>query len=722
MINAAIEYARRGWPVLPLHTMNGDGRCTCGRADCDSPGKHPRTAHGVRDATTDEDSIRAWWAQWPQANVAVPTGAGTFVALDLDRKDDGTDGAEVAKALHGWEPQGPLQRTGGGGLQALYAHPGGRVGSKTGLLAGVDVKGDGGYVVVPPSLHASGRCYEWIEGPDGDLPPLPDWLAEALAARPDQEPSSADRPFSSDPEVERRAIAYLAEMPPAISGQRGHDACYAAATAVVHGFGIPPERAFELLRDHYNPRCEPPWSEKELRHKVDDAAVKPHERPFGWLRAPAVDAGQVDLSRMLGPPNGPSEAEPEDPGLLPEELLSVPGFVNALMEHTLSTSPYPNRPLAFAGALVLQGHLAGRRVRDSMNTRTNLYILALGSAGIGKERMRKVNQEVHLRTGAGQELADAFASGEGIEDALDLHPRLLLQTDEFDKWLAGLRDNNQGRYQKIMETLLKMFSSSDGVWPVRLKANQKERRFINQPSLSILGTAVPVFFYQALSPDLLNNGFFARMLVIEADERGGGSQPEFRPVPEGLLRVARAWQETDTGGNLSEVNPKLQVIPETPQARDLLLSIQAECDRQRALAKKAGDEGSMALWARACEKVRRLALVYACSEDQQAPEIAVPGVEWAWNFVQHQTQRMLFMVAQHVADGEFDALCLKALRKVRDEPGHEIAHSALLKHVRIDADRFRKLIETLEQRGDLLVDRLPTGGRPGIWYRLPGKK
>ena len=105
-LNAALEYARRGWPVLPLHTMNGDGRCTCGRADCDSPGKHPRTAHGVRDATTDEGRIRAWWARWPDANVAVPTGAsgatgaGTFVALDLDRKDDGTDGAEVAKALH----------------------------------------------------------------------------------------------------------------------------------------------------------------------------------------------------------------------------------------------------------------------------------------------------------------------------------------------------------------------------------------------------------------------------------------------------------------------------------------------------------------------------------------------------------------------------------------------------------------------------------------------
>jgi hypothetical protein len=456
-----------------------------------------------------------------------------------------------------------------------------------------------------------------------------------------------------------------------------------------------------------------------LEHEGDFAAAASGLRQQGY-GTEEDDEKSVDLSRILPTTDRDKEAEHPDPGPIPDGLLSVPGFVNAVMEHTLSTSPYPNRPLAFAGALVLQGHLAGRRVRDSMNTRTNLYILALGSAGIGKERMRKVNQEFHLETGAGKELADAFASGEGIEDALDLHPRLLLQTDEFDKWLAGLRDNNQGRYQKIMETLLKMFSSSDGIWPVRLKANQKERRFINQPSLSILGTAIPKHFYQALSPDLLDNGFFARMLVVEAGERGGGSQPEFRPVPDDLLQVARAWQEERTGGNLSEVNPELPTVPEAPEAHELLLTVQAECDARRALAKEDDDEGAMALWARGCEKTRRLALVYACSEDQQAPEITVPGVEWAWTFVQHQTQRMLFMVAQHVADGEFDALCLKALRKVRGESGGEIAHSVLLKRMKIEADRFRKLIETLQERGDLLAGQRETKGRPAIWYRLPG--
>ncbi len=721
MIDAALNYARRGWPVLPLHTVS-DGRCSCGRDDCGSPGKHPRTAHGVKDATTDEGRIRAWWSRWPEANVAVPTGAETFVALDLDRRDDGTDGVEVAKALHGWEPEGPLQRTGGGGLQALYAHPGTPVSSKTGLLDGVDVKGDGGYVVVPPSRHASGARYEWVEEPDCTLPPLPDWVAEAVLKEPSKvESPPADRTYSSDPEVEKRAVAYLAEMPPAISGEGGHNAAYAAATALVHGFGIPPDHALQLLLEHYNPRCKPPWSERELRHKVDDAASKPHERPFGWLREPDTHH-EVDLSNMVGNLVPSPQSDPIDPGPIPRELLHVPGFIDQLTQHTLSTSPYPNRPLAFAGVLTFQGHLAGRRVRDSANTRTNVYVLALGSAGIGKDRVRKVVQETALRAGCGQELADSFASGEGIEDALEIHPRLLLQTDEFDKWLVALRDDSQGRYLKIMETILKTFSSANGLWPVRLKANQKERRFINQPSLSISGTAVPVFFYEALSPDLLKNGFFARMLVVEADDRGRGRQPVFREVPEDLVEIARAWQEMATGGDLSRVNPELHVVPETSHARTMLESIQDDCDDMCERAEEDGDEAAKALWARTFEKTRRLALIYACSEDREDPEITVPGVDWAWAFVRHQTLRMLFMVSQHVAESDFDALCLKALRKVRNEPGGEIAHSVLLKRMKVSADRFRKLIETLEERGDLLARQRPTGGRPAVHYRLPGVK
>ncbi len=80
-----------------------------------------------------------------------------------------------------------------------------------------------------------------------------------------------------------RAGRYLAKMEPSIAGSRGHDRAYAAATAMVHGFGLEPDAAFELLQREFNPRCQPPWSERELRHKVNQAATKPHSHPHGWL-------------------------------------------------------------------------------------------------------------------------------------------------------------------------------------------------------------------------------------------------------------------------------------------------------------------------------------------------------------------------------------------------------------------------------------------------------
>lgn len=124
----------------------------------------------------------------------------------------------------------------------------------------------------------------------------------ALALPPTQcasKPKALPHLPEVSPDLERRAAAYLDAMPAAISGNGGHSKTYAAATALVHGFGLPTETAFNLLATRYNPKCQPPWSNHELRHKIDDAATKPHDRPFGWLRESggnAADGPRVDLS------------------------------------------------------------------------------------------------------------------------------------------------------------------------------------------------------------------------------------------------------------------------------------------------------------------------------------------------------------------------------------------------------------------------------------------
>ena len=89
-LKAALDYAAMGWAVLPLHAVE-KGRCTCGDAGCGSPGKHPRTNHGLKDATSDPDTIRAWWAAWPDSNVGVRTGEESgIVVLDVDPRHGGS--------------------------------------------------------------------------------------------------------------------------------------------------------------------------------------------------------------------------------------------------------------------------------------------------------------------------------------------------------------------------------------------------------------------------------------------------------------------------------------------------------------------------------------------------------------------------------------------------------------------------------------------------------
>src|SRR6516165_958945 len=95
LLAAALGYANRGWPVIPLYSVEG-GRCRCTNGDCSSPGKHPLTRHGLKDQTTDVQTIISWWNRWPQANVGIVTGAASGLwVLDLD----GHDGIDSFAAL-----------------------------------------------------------------------------------------------------------------------------------------------------------------------------------------------------------------------------------------------------------------------------------------------------------------------------------------------------------------------------------------------------------------------------------------------------------------------------------------------------------------------------------------------------------------------------------------------------------------------------------------------
>jgi len=163
LLEAALRYASAGHVVFPGHSVNGDGHCSCGRSKCGSPAKHPRIREWQKHATTDDTAIRRWWSRWPSANVCLATGRKSgLIVVDVDPRHDGEASLAALSETHCEFSETPTVRTGGGGLHFFFQCPDQGIPNRVGILPGIDIRGDGGFVVAPPSLHISRQVYQWI--------------------------------------------------------------------------------------------------------------------------------------------------------------------------------------------------------------------------------------------------------------------------------------------------------------------------------------------------------------------------------------------------------------------------------------------------------------------------------------------------------------------------------------------------------------------------------
>jgi hypothetical protein len=278
--DAALAYASRGIPVLPLHyplphhsgvqPVTSDGQlahpavgtgCSCRDPSCGQVGKHPLGSlvpHGLKEATTNRARVLAWWTHQPQANIGLATGH-RFDVLDVD----GPIGAQTLRAFaghHHLESSGPLVQTGGGGWHYYLAPTGlGNVGPRD--LEQVDWRGRGGYVVAPPSHHRSGHPYQWAAGRDLDtrLAEVPPPLLERLRHRQADRPAPivsvpvGDRP---GPRYGQAALAQeLARVATAPQGQRN-------------------QRLWEAARNLYNLVATGALDHQQVHHGLLQAAER----------------------------------------------------------------------------------------------------------------------------------------------------------------------------------------------------------------------------------------------------------------------------------------------------------------------------------------------------------------------------------------------------------------------------------------------------------------
>ena len=177
MMDSAKRLAASGFRVFPCHYITEDGSCSCGET-CSSPGKHPKTMRGFKDATTESLRIEGYWMHDRQANIGLATGGKVYV-VDLDG-DEGIDEWRQLQAQHGVVSSISVI-TGSGGRHVYLSMPDGiKLGNSAGKLAPhIDTRGDGGYVLAPPSNHISGRQYAW-DLTSGKVLVVPGWIIAAL--------------------------------------------------------------------------------------------------------------------------------------------------------------------------------------------------------------------------------------------------------------------------------------------------------------------------------------------------------------------------------------------------------------------------------------------------------------------------------------------------------------------------------------------------------------
>lgn len=255
MLEHALKYASMGWHVLPCHSIieTNHGRvCTCKNIGCHSPGKHPTTYDGLKSATCDPETIKVWWQKWPHANVAILTGAPSgVVALDIDPKNDGSNSLDDLIEKHEPLPDTVTAITGSGGQHYLFQHPGFHIKNSASQIApGIDIRGDGGYIIVSPSQHISGNRYEWEASSEpGMVPiaPIPPFLITLIR--------DADKKiFKSKPTISAGK--------PVPEGQR--NAYLASCAGTIVRKGMTPEAVNAAIHTENEYRCQPPLETDEV--------------------------------------------------------------------------------------------------------------------------------------------------------------------------------------------------------------------------------------------------------------------------------------------------------------------------------------------------------------------------------------------------------------------------------------------------------------------------
>jgi len=332
-----------------------------------------------------------------------------------------------------------------------------------------------------------------------------------------------------------------------------------------------------------------------------------------------------------------------------------------------------------------------------------VYCLGVCKSGGGKDNARKVNKNILSECGAESFIGpEGIASHAGLVAAVEKQKCLLVQLDEIGRLMKTLSNPGSSPHlYNIVTVLMKLFSSSDTTYIGDAYADTKKNTIIKEPHVCLYGTTVPQSLYEGFTGDSVSDGFLSRMMIFESDNHDPKQQErKSYPVPDSIKALVKSWLEFKPGGNLAPQNPQPYIVEYDTLAIDVFNDLEELSYKER----QKNNDTISSLWTRTTEKARKLALIYACSDNAREPVVDLRAAQWACRMSEYLTRKLIYIASDWISENPFDAKKKKVLRIIKEGGSEGITRTRLYQRTRSLKKKEREeVLDSLEECKEIQI-------------------
>ncbi len=397
-------------------------------------------------------------------------------------------------------------------------------------------------------------------------------------------------------------------------------------------------------------------------------AILPFDKVAAWKQEQTEKQfADVNLSGLLNPKKEESDSLDfehlyEQPEFPYEVLEDMPPIMKLAFDYGVAKSTKILPEATFFGLIALFSSILGRKVTDDYGTRTINMIVCIADSGSGKNAQRKVNAELIELSGATSLIGNAaIGSPQGFIAELAKVPNLFFQIDEIHGLLESI-SNNHSILSGFAPVWMDMCTSPDRIYRSAAVADQTRVRTVVHPNPVIYGTTTPDEFYDTMSERLAKNGFLGRMMLFSCKKPTGRKRPSnVKPDPR-IIDWIKHWHGyiPNASGNMAGSEMAIPVpllIKKTPEADAMF---EQYCETVDVKSQSESSQ-TVSLWSRAAEKVNKMALVYACLDQENYNREGVPvatekAIRFSKKIVNYCTRLMVYATETRMHQNEHSKL------------------------------------------------------------------